>query len=119
MSSPERLSPVRLGAWQFMADMPYNTVTLPTLWKILWILYNYQLTSMPSTGTEQSANEQERNETHVPESVDEIMNSIRGEFLGVLSACTPVHVHVHLYIYMYTCTHVHVCICTYVSLFIS
>ena len=41
----------RLGAWQFMADMPYSSVSLVTLWKILWTLYHYQFSSGDGAGT--------------------------------------------------------------------
>ncbi|GAB6019246.1 hypothetical protein CHUAL_000850 [Chamberlinius hualienensis] len=30
----------RKGAWQFMAAMPYTTVSVEMLWKILWLLHN-------------------------------------------------------------------------------
>ena len=63
----------RLGAWQFMADMPYKAVTLPTLWQILWILYNYQSTNS------QSASDHLTNNFQIPQSVDEILTSIKGE----------------------------------------
>ena len=74
----------RLGAWQFMADMPYKAVTLPTLWQILWILYNYQLTNAPSTALDQSTNSQSAsdhltNNFQIPQSVDEILTSIKGD----------------------------------------
>ena len=63
-----------------MADMPYSAVTLPTLWKILWTLYNYQLTNVPSSGGDQSTIDQGTNGAHMPETTDEIMNSIKGYF---------------------------------------
>ena len=67
-----------------MADMPYKAVTLPTLWQILWILYNYQLTSTPSTAlvqstNSQSATDQSTNSQQIPQSVDEILAAIKGE----------------------------------------
>ncbi len=40
----------RLGAWQFMADMPYSSVSHFTLWKILWTLYHYQFSSGDKAG---------------------------------------------------------------------
>ncbi len=29
----------RLGAWQFLADMPYDSVSTETVWKIFWNIY--------------------------------------------------------------------------------
>ena len=29
----------RLGAWQFLADMPYGSVSLKTMWMIFWNIY--------------------------------------------------------------------------------
>ncbi len=29
----------RLGAWQFLADMPYDSVSMETVWKIFWNIY--------------------------------------------------------------------------------
>ena len=31
--------PSRLGVWQFLADMPYGSVSLATTWKIFWNIY--------------------------------------------------------------------------------
>lgn len=33
-----------------MADIPYSSVTLLTLWKILWTLYHYQFSSGDRAG---------------------------------------------------------------------
>jgi len=33
------LSLHRLGAWQFLADMPFGSVSTETLWKLFWALY--------------------------------------------------------------------------------
>lgn len=32
------LSLYRLGAWQFLADMPFGSVSSETLWKLFWAL---------------------------------------------------------------------------------
>ena len=37
----------RLGAWQFMADMPYSVVSIPMMWHILLVLYINITASMP------------------------------------------------------------------------
>jgi len=29
----------RLGAWQFLADMPFGSVSTETLWKLFWALH--------------------------------------------------------------------------------
>jgi len=29
----------RLGAWQFLADMPFASVSTETLWKLFWALH--------------------------------------------------------------------------------
>ena len=29
----------RLGAWQFLADMPYGSVSTEMVWKIFWNIY--------------------------------------------------------------------------------
>ena len=29
----------RLGAWQFLADMPFGSVSSETLWKLFWALH--------------------------------------------------------------------------------
>lgn len=29
----------RLGAWQFLADMPFRSVSSKTLWKLFWALH--------------------------------------------------------------------------------
>ena len=34
------LFPPRLGAWQFLADMPYGSVSLIAIWKVFWSLYS-------------------------------------------------------------------------------
>ena len=80
-----------------MADMPYKAVTLPTLWQILWILYNYQLTSTPSTvlvqsTSSQSGTGQSTSNQQIPQSVDEILAAIKGERLvfmygGISTVC--------------------------------
>ena len=33
------LNSFRLGVWQFLADMPYDSVSLATTWKIFWNIY--------------------------------------------------------------------------------
>jgi len=37
----------RLGAWQFMADMPYSVVSLPMMWHIFLVLYTNVAASVP------------------------------------------------------------------------
>lgn len=79
----------RLGAWQFMADMPYGSLSLLTLWKILWTLYNYQMTDHRVRGTTiDQGGERERrgsvlNDRYdldfIPETSDDIINSTRGK----------------------------------------
>ncbi|XP_071943527.1 ectopic P granules protein 5 homolog isoform X2 [Antedon mediterranea] len=34
------LSAKRLGTWQFMAEMPYNSISILMMWKLLWLLHN-------------------------------------------------------------------------------
>ncbi|XP_013408243.1 ectopic P granules protein 5 homolog isoform X1 [Lingula anatina] len=33
------LSAQKLGSWQFMADMPYGSVSMEMMWKLLWLLH--------------------------------------------------------------------------------
>lgn len=33
------MSLYRLGAWQFLADMPFGSVSTETLWKLFWALH--------------------------------------------------------------------------------
>lgn len=37
------LSSHKLGAWQFLADMPFQTVTLDALWKLFWLIHSNHL----------------------------------------------------------------------------
>ncbi len=30
----------RLGSWQFMADLPYNCVSMPMMWTLLWLMHH-------------------------------------------------------------------------------
>ena len=105
----------RLGAWQFMADMPYGSVSLLTTWKILWTLYHYQLKGHsiqnPPVGVAnpQTDDFRERRGSVIterlyldtmPETAEEIVASIRG------NSCDYV---------------VHICLCKicYPNVFIS
>ena len=80
----------RLGAWQFMADMPYNSIALLTLWQILWTLYHYQLSNHTHQSNRRpdgaSAADEGRNRgvsvlldfSQMPQTAEEIQRSIRG-----------------------------------------
>ena len=80
------LSAFRLGAWQFMADMPYNSVALLTLWQILWTLYHYQLSNHAHRPSRVGVSEERRirgvsvllDFTQMPQNAEEIKCSIRG-----------------------------------------
>lgn len=37
------LSSHKLGAWQFLADMPFETVSLEAVWKIFWLIHSNHL----------------------------------------------------------------------------
>ena len=76
-----------------MADMPYSSVSLLTLWKILWTLYHYQFsTSTVCVGRGGSGQEVEGGGAQrrgsilterldldlVPETSENILSDIRG-----------------------------------------
>ena len=99
----------RLGAWQFMADMPYSSISLLTLWKILWTLYHYQITNRQSVipgevGREEDLVLERRGSVlsdrvdldSIPKTWEEILTDIRGM----------------LYIHTHTCTCIYTCTCT-------
>ena len=75
----------RLGAWQFMADMPYGSLSLLTVWKILWTLYHNQF----ANNRHLEANEHRERRGSVlterldldliPETAAEIIQSIQGK----------------------------------------
>ena len=31
---------LRLGSWQFMADMPYSCVSMTMMWKLVWLMHH-------------------------------------------------------------------------------
>ncbi|XP_019856281.1 PREDICTED: ectopic P granules protein 5 homolog [Amphimedon queenslandica] len=73
----------KLGAWQFMADMPYGSISGLTLWKILWTLYHYQVASHRDTGNDGRERRgsvlMDRTDLDlIPENVPDIIQSIRG-----------------------------------------
>ncbi|KAI6645756.1 Ectopic P granules protein 5-like [Oopsacas minuta] len=37
------LSSHKLGAWQFLADMPFETVSLEAVWKVFWLIHSNHL----------------------------------------------------------------------------
>ena len=37
------LSSHKLGAWQFLADMPFETVSLEAVWKLFWLIHSNHL----------------------------------------------------------------------------
>ena len=76
-----------------MADMPYGSVSLLTIWRILWTLYHYQLKGHniqnPPVGvadTETDGFRERRGSIlterlyldSMPETAEEILSSIRG-----------------------------------------
>ena len=77
-----------------MADMPYSSVSLFTLWKILWTLYHYQFSSGDKAGGvsgEVLGQSQEQGTDRrgsvlsgrgdldcIPQSPEGVVNSIRG-----------------------------------------
>ena len=40
----------RLGVWQFLADLPYDHISLDTAWKIFWTVYCKQSSQGMSLG---------------------------------------------------------------------
>jgi hypothetical protein len=48
----------RLGAWQFLAVIPYNTVSTPTLWRLFCSLHeDYQEEDLLATWTDAKTGE--------------------------------------------------------------
>ena len=71
-----------------MADMPYGSLSSLTLWKILWTLYHYQMTThKESTGGTDDPLRERRGSVltdrtdldHIPENPHDIIQSIRSE----------------------------------------
>ena len=79
-----------------MADMPYSSVSLLTLWKILWTLYHYQFSTGNKAGVA-SGGIFGRNSEHggerrgsilserldldqIPQTPEQVLSSIRGLF---------------------------------------
>jgi len=51
----------RLGAWQFLADMPYGSVSLTAIWKVFWNLYSNHTDSTLSPKTRSGNHEKSGN----------------------------------------------------------
>ena len=85
---PVCLFPPRLGAWQFLADMPYGSISLTAVWKVFWSLYSnhtdptlsaYQTASghHDSGSVERDGVAAERGRS--PETVEEIQQAMKSE----------------------------------------
>ncbi len=83
--------PSRLGAWQFLADMPYGSISLKTAWMIFWNIYckdqgsGMTVTTTTTTGAAASATEEggeeeggQRARVMSPSTPEEIQDAIRG-----------------------------------------
>ena len=98
----------RLGAWQFLADMPYGSISLKTAWMIFWNIYckdqgSGTTTTAPgaaATVTEEGGGggevggQRARARTISPSTTEEIQDAIRGTMY-----IFHVHVHVHVGVY--------------------
>lgn len=84
------LFPPRLGAWQFLADMPYGSVSLTAIWKVFWSLYSNH--TDPTLSAYQTASGHHDNSGSVerdgpvaaergrsPETVEEIQQAMKSE----------------------------------------
>ena len=98
----------RLGAWQFLADMPYGSISLKTAWMVFWNIYCKDRLATgvgganeapPTSGPvneeeEEESSEGQRARVMSPCSVDEIQVAIQGVHVVNFSAhtaCTFVH----------------------------
>lgn len=84
----------RMGVWQFLADMPYDSVSLGTIWKIFWNIYCKQSSDTASrrgeavrTGSGSRGNSLPRaaelepvslSPDHSPAGVGEIQDAMKG-----------------------------------------
>ena len=77
----------RLGAWQFLADMPYGSISLKTAWMIFWNIYckdqhGSGAMAAASTATEEGGDGEEVEGQRVrvmsPSTAEEIQDAIRG-----------------------------------------
>ena len=71
----------RLGAWQFLADLPYASVSLQAIWRMFWCLYSTPkdgsapalVTGAGSVGGDPSSLRQE-----TPPTVERIIDALKG-----------------------------------------
>ena len=66
--------PSRLGAWQFLADMPYSALSLKAVWNIFYCIYSNQMNQYDwSPGRERGGRE-----VHTLSTINEIIDSLKG-----------------------------------------
>ena len=77
---------VRLGAWQFLADMPYGTISLSTTWTIFWNIYCKSSIGDTSQGAAETGGEEADQgggapapqRPFSPRNVDDIQEAMKG-----------------------------------------
>ena len=69
--------PSRLGAWQFLADMPYSALSLKAVWNIFYCIYGNQMNQYDwSPGSE--GRERGGREVHTLSTINEIIDALKG-----------------------------------------
>jgi hypothetical protein len=66
----------RLGAWQFLADMPYSALSLRAVWNIFYCIYSNQMNQSDwSPGSE--GGERGGQEVQTPSTINEIVDALK------------------------------------------
>nr|XP_058943375.1 ectopic P granules protein 5 homolog [Pocillopora verrucosa] len=88
------ISAHRLGAWQFLADMPFRSVSSQTLWKLFWALHVdvTKLDSVESINQEDSMREDWRDvlESRQGEFTDQLARMSQSEAIFLLTTFTNI-----------------------------
>lgn len=81
-----------------MADMPYGSLSLLTIWKILWTLYHYQMTKLRDSTVSEEIRERRGSVLadrldldNIPESSKDIVQSVRGIYSKCILTHWPLH----------------------------
>ena len=99
----------RLGAWQFLADLPYASVSLRAIWRMFWCLYSTPKDgSSPALlpGTEGQPATQQRTLS----SVEQIVETLKCRAIAKIASLSGgvlcmVLVHVFINVSVHCCLH--------------
>jgi len=77
--------PFRLGAWQFLADMPYGSISCDMVWQIFWNIYCKQSSDDDNHSDRNHSDSDGDNRVSSPSTIVDIKDALKGNYYNHIS----------------------------------